>query len=160
MRLPGEIIQGILARSALAVLRVYLGIIFLLAASPKVQRDPVPEYRAFVQQVAMERGHPFYQRFAERFVLPNAPAIAVVITWGEMLVGVTLILGLLTRGSAALGILLSINYMLARGAWFWSPWSNDAALVAIALAVFIGAAGRTLGLDTYLARRWPRSPLW
>jgi len=80
--------------------------------------------------------------------LPNAPAIAVVITWGELLVGVTLILGLLTRGSAALGILLSINYMLG-GAWFWSPWSNDAALVAIALAVLIGAAGRTLGLDTY-----------
>src|SRR5215208_6178006 len=118
MRLPGEVIQGILARSALAILRVYLGIIFLLAASPKVQRDPIPEYRAFVQQVAMERGHPFYQRFAERVVLPNAPAIAVVITWGELLVGVTLILGLLTRGSAALGILLSINYMLARALGF------------------------------------------
>ncbi len=160
MRLPGEIIQGILARNALAVLRIYLGIVFLLAAAPKVQRDSIPEYRAFVQQVAMERGHPFYRGFAERVLLPNAAAVAVVITWGELLVGVTLILGLLTRGSAALGMLLSIHYMFARGAWFWSPWSNDAALVAIALAVLIGAAGRTLGLDTFLARRWPRSPLW
>jgi len=160
MRLPGEIIQGILARSALVVLRVYLGIVFLAAAAPKVQRDPIPEYRAFVQQVAMERGHPFYRSFAERFVLPNAPAFAVVITWGETLVGASLILGLLTRCSAALGILLSVNYMFARGAWFWTPWSNDAAFVAIAFALLIGAAGRTLGLDALLARRWPRSPLW
>src|SRR4051794_13601666 len=160
MRLPGEIIQGILARSALVVLRIYLGIVFLLGAVPKIQRDPVPEYRAFMQQVALERGHPFYRNFAQQVVLPNAPALAVVMTWGELLIGLTLILGLLTRASAALAILISVNYMLARGAWFWSPWSSDAAFVVIALALLTGAAGRTLGLDTFLARRWPRSPLW
>jgi thiosulfate dehydrogenase [quinone] large subunit len=160
MSLPGEIIQGILARGALVILRVYLGVVFLVAALPKIQRDVTPEFIGFLEQVAMQRGHPFYQRFVESVVLPSASAFAVLVSWGELLVGVTLILGLLTRFSAALALVLALNYMFAKGAWFWSPWSNDAALVAISLALLIGAAGRTLGLDTFLARRWPRSPFW
>lgn len=160
MSLPGEIIQGILARSALVILRVYLGVVFLLAALPKFQRDPIPEFAGFLEGVALVRGHPFYQEFVQRVILLNAPAVAVLVTWGELLVGVTLILGLLTRFSAALALLLAMNYMFAKGAWFWTPGSNDAAFVAIALALLIGAAGRTLGLDVLLARRWPRSPFW
>jgi hypothetical protein len=30
----------------------------------------------------------------------------------------------------------------------------------IALAVLLGAGGRTLGVDTLLARRWPKGFLW
>jgi hypothetical protein len=41
--------------------------------------------------------------------------------------------------------------MLAKGAWFWYPSSNDAALAAIAVSLIVGAAGRTLGLDAMLA---------
>lgn len=160
MTLPGEIIQGILARSALVILRVYLGVIFLLAALPKIQRDSTPEFIGFLEYVALIRGHPFYQGFMRSVVLPNAGTFAGLIGWGELLVGVTLILGLLTRFSAGVALLLALNYMFAKGAWFWSPSSNDAAYVAISLALLIGAAGRTLGLDALLARRWPRSPFW
>jgi uncharacterized membrane protein YphA (DoxX/SURF4 family) len=160
MSLPGEIIQGILARSALVILRIYLGVVFLLAGLPGLQRDPVPELTAFLEQVALERGHAFYQEFVRAVLLPNASALAVLITWGELLVGVMLILGLLTRFWSALALFLSLSYMFAKGAWFWTPGSNDAAYLAISLALLIGAAGRTLGLDAFLVRRWPRSPFW
>jgi thiosulfate dehydrogenase [quinone] large subunit len=158
--LPGEIIQGILARAALVVLRVYLGIVFFLASVPRFQQDPAPEFSWFLEQVAMQRGHPFYQEFVRRVVQPNAASFAAVITWGELLVGVMLVLGLLTRFSAVFALLIPLSYMFAKGAWFWTPWSSEAAYVAIALALLIGAAGRTLGLDAFLARRWPRSPFW
>lgn len=160
MSLPGEIIQGILARSALVVLRVYLGVIFFLASLPKIQRDPLPEFVGFFEQVGLQQGHPFYQGFVERVLLANAPAWAALLAWGELLAGATLIVGLLTRFSAALTLLIALNYMLAKGAWFWTPGSSDAAYVAISIALIIGAAGRTLGLDSLLARRWPRSPFW
>ena len=160
MSLPGEIIQGILARSALAILRVYLGVVFLVAAVPKIQRDFTPDLVGFLERVVLQRGHPFYQEFVQSVVLPNASAFAVLVSWGELLAGVTLILGLLTRFSAAVALVLALNYMFAKGAWFWTPSSNDAAFVAISLALLIGAAGRTLGLDALLARRWPRSPFW
>jgi uncharacterized membrane protein YphA (DoxX/SURF4 family) len=160
MSLPAEIIQGIVARSALALLRVYLGVVFLVAAIPKIQRDFTPDLVGFVEEVALRRGHPFYQEFIQSVVLPNSWSFALLVSWGELLAGVTLILGLLTRFSAVVALVLALNYMLAKGAWFWMPSSNDAAFVAISLALLLGAAGRTLGLDAFLARRWPRSPFW
>jgi thiosulfate dehydrogenase [quinone] large subunit len=160
MSLPGEIIQGILARSALVILRVYLGVVFVAAALPKIQRNATPEFIAFLEQVALQHGHPFYQEFVRAVVLPNAKAFAGLIGWGELVVGVMLIPGLLTRFWAAFALLLALNYLFAKGDWFWTPSSTDAAFIMISLALLIGAAGRTLGLDAFLARRWPRSPFW
>jgi thiosulfate dehydrogenase (quinone) large subunit len=160
MRLPGEIVQGILARVALTLLRVYLGVVFLIAAIPKLGEDFTPGLTTFVEQRAMEHSHLFYREFLQEVVLPNAQLFATLVTWGEFLVGVSLILGLMTRLSATVGLLLALNYMLAKGAWPWTPSSNDAAFAAISLALLIGAAGRTFGLDSILAKRWPRSALW
>jgi thiosulfate dehydrogenase [quinone] large subunit len=160
MSLPGVILQGILARAALVLLRVYLGVVFLLAALPKLEQDFTPGMVGFLQRVALQKGHPFYQDFVREIVLPNAPVFATLVTWGELLAGLTLILGLVTRLSAVVTLLLAMNYMFAKGSWFWTSSSNDAAFVAISLALLIGAAGRTLGLDAFLARRWPQSPFW
>jgi uncharacterized membrane protein YphA (DoxX/SURF4 family) len=132
VRLPGSILQGILARAALVLLRIYLGVIFLLAAWPELTGASAPS------------------------ALPGA----ALIPWAELLVGLTLVLGLFTRLSAAVVLLLVANRMYATGAWFRDPSSNDTAFAVIALALLIGAAGRTFGLDALLAKRWPRSPLW
>ena len=160
MRVPASIAQGILARAALVLLRIYLGMIFLVAAVPKLRDDFTPGLTQFIKNVALEKGHPFYQEFVRNLVLPNAGIVAGLVQVGELLVGVTLVLGLGTRLSAAGAMILTVNYMLAKGAWFWTPSSNDAAYTAIALALLIGAAGRTLGVDALLARRWPNSPFW
>ena len=160
MRLPGEIAQGILARAALALLRVYLGAVFLVAAIPKLEGDFASGMTGFIQGKAMDQSYPFYRDFLQDIVLPNAHLFAQLVTWGELLAGVLLIFGLMTRLSAAVALLLTLNYMLAKGAWPGMPSSNDAAFAFISLAVMIGAAGRTWGLDSLLARRWPRSPFW
>jgi uncharacterized membrane protein YphA (DoxX/SURF4 family) len=144
LRLPGSILQGILARAALVLLRIYLGVIFLVAAWPKFRGYFTPELTGFLEKVSLENGH----------------MLAAVVMWGELLVGVTMVLGLFTRFSAAVALVLTVNSMLAKGAWFWTPSSSDAAFAVISLALLIGAAGRTLGLDASLARRWPRSPFW
>jgi uncharacterized membrane protein YphA (DoxX/SURF4 family) len=160
MRLPGSILQGILARAALTLLRIYLGLIFLLSAWPKIRKDFTPDLTLFLDRVVWSSGHPFYQEFVQRVVVPNVSLFAGLIAWGELVVGTTLVLGLATRLSAALALLLAVNYMLAKGAWLWTPSSSDAAFAAIAIALLVGAAGRTFGLDSVLAKRWPRSPLW
>jgi thiosulfate dehydrogenase (quinone) large subunit len=139
---------------------VNLGGVFLIAAIPKLGKDFTPGLTAFVEQKAMEHSHLFYREFLQEVVLPNAQLFATLVTWGELLVGVLLILGLMTRLSATVALLLPLNYLLAKGAWPWTPSSNDAAFAAISLALVIGAAGRTFGLDSILAKRWPRSALW
>jgi thiosulfate dehydrogenase [quinone] large subunit len=160
LRLPGSVLQGILARAALAFLRIYLGVLFLLSSRPKLQGDFAATLTGFLHHVALAKGHEFYRDFVQQVVLPNLGLFARLVPWGELLVGVTLVLGLATRLSATAALVLLVNYMLAKGAWFWDPFSNDAALTAVAVALIIGAAGRTFGLDAMLARRWPRSPLW
>jgi thiosulfate dehydrogenase (quinone) large subunit len=139
---------------------LYLGMIFLVAAAPKLRSDFTPGMTRFLSEVALQKGHPFYQEFVRSVVLPNAGLFAGLVQTGELVVGLTLVLGLATRLSAAAAMVLTVNYMLAKGAWFWTPSSNDAAYSAIALALLIGAAGRTVGLDALLAKRWPRSPFW
>jgi thiosulfate dehydrogenase [quinone] large subunit len=141
-------------------LRIYLGVLFLLADWPKLWGDFAATLPGFLHQVALTKGHGFYRNFVQQVVLPNVGLFARLITWGEFLVGVTLVFGFATRLSAAAALVLLVNYMLAKGAWFWYPSSNDAALAAVAVALIIGAAGRTFGLDAILARRWSRSPLW
>jgi uncharacterized membrane protein YphA (DoxX/SURF4 family) len=160
LRLPASILQGILARAALAFLRVYLGLLFLSASILKLRGGFAASFADFLNHVALTRSAEFYREFLHAVVLPNAPLFARVIPWGELVVGVTLLLGLATRLSAAGALVLLVNYMLAKGAWFWYPSSSDAALAAIAVAIVLGAGGRTFGIDAVLARRWPRSPLW
>jgi uncharacterized membrane protein YphA (DoxX/SURF4 family) len=145
VRLPGSILQGILARAALVLLRIYLGVIFLLGAWPRLSEDPPSRLIGFLEKVAL---------------LPNASLVASLVTWGGLLVGLTLVLGLMTRLSATVALLLLVNSMFAKREWFWQPSNNDAALAVIAVALIIGAAGRTFGLDALLAKRWPRSPFW
>ena len=160
LRLPGSILQGILARSALVFLRIYLGVVFLLNGTARIEDGAAASLRAFLTHVVPQSGYGFYQRFTNEVVLPHLGLVAPLVSWGELLVGFALVVGLATRLSAFLGLLLLVNYILAKGAWFGQPSSNDAALAAIAFALNIGAAGRTFGLDALLARRWRKSPFW
>jgi hypothetical protein len=41
-------------------------------------------------------------------------------------------------------------------AWIWELLVP----MAVALALVIGGAGRTLGVDAFLAKRFPSNPLW
>jgi thiosulfate dehydrogenase [quinone] large subunit len=51
--------------------------------------------------------------FLQSFVLPNVALFAYVITFGEILVGVALILGILTGIAAFFGVFMNLNYLLA-----------------------------------------------
>jgi uncharacterized membrane protein YphA (DoxX/SURF4 family) len=160
MRFPGEILQGILARAALALLRLYLGVVLLVGALRWVQGGYGENLAGDLSSPAIAQTYPFYRPILVDLVLPNAQVFAAVMTWGELILGILLIIGLMTRLSAVAALVLSVHYMLASGAWPWTPGSVPAAFAAISIALLIGAAGRTFGVDSILARRWPRSPLW
>lgn len=83
----------------------------------------------------------WYASFLQSFVLPHAALFAYVITFGEVLVGIALILGLLT-GIAAF---MNLNYILA-GAVSTNPILGFLALFLI-LAWRVGGY---YGLDRYV----------
>jgi uncharacterized membrane protein YphA (DoxX/SURF4 family) len=130
MRLPGTILQGILARSALAFLRIYLGGTLAFLAWPGIQEG-------YSRDIGAE-----------------------LVAWLTLLVGITLMLGLLTRLSAAGALVIAVGSMLQEPGRAIMPSTPELGWAAIAVALMVGAAGRTFGLDSFLARRWARSPFW
>jgi len=55
----------------------------------------------------------WYAWFLQHIVLPNSVAFAYIITFGELLVGLALILGFLTGIAAFFGVIMNVNYLLA-----------------------------------------------
>jgi thiosulfate dehydrogenase [quinone] large subunit len=55
----------------------------------------------------------WYAAFLQSVVLPNAAFFAYLVTFGEVLVGVALILGFLTGIASFFGAFLNMNYLLA-----------------------------------------------
>src|ERR1700758_4397972 len=76
----------------------------------------------------------------------------------EISLGVLLVLGLFTRpaGLVACGLLASLWVSEWGTSWIWELLVPTLASLALA----IGSAGRTWGLDRFLARRWPSSLWW
>ncbi|HXP71007.1 MAG TPA: TQO small subunit DoxD [Candidatus Dormibacteraeota bacterium] len=76
----------------------------------------------------------------------------------EISLGVLLVLGLMTRpaGLVACGLLASLWVSEWGTSWIWELLVPTLA----ALGIAVGAAGRTWGVDAFLARRRPSSLWW
>src|SRR5271155_2970400 len=74
----------------------------------------------------------------------------------EIGLGVLLVIGLLTRPVAFVAFLYLASLWVSEWgtAWIWELLVP----VLASLGLAIGSAGRTWGLDAFLARRWPTSP--
>ncbi len=87
------------------------------------------------------------------FVLPNIAVFGPLVYAIEVAIGVSLILGLLTRLGSALGALMAINLWLglysAPGEW---PWTYMF-LVVLELLYLLDPPGRSLGVDALVWRR-------
>jgi uncharacterized membrane protein YphA (DoxX/SURF4 family) len=149
-------------RALLAALRIYLGAILSITDLGKLTRDnPFSlEMLGFLREVATRRASAPYLHFVQQLVIPHSTLVSYLVMTGEAVAAVLLLTGTMTRVGAGIAMFLFLNYMLAKGRMFWSPDSQDAAVFFIALVVLRGRAGRVWGIDNYLARRWPTSPLW
>lgn len=87
----------------------------------------------------------WYAYFLQHVVLPGAPVLSYMVTFGEILIGLGLIFGALTGIAAFFGVFMNLNFMLA-GAVSINP-------VIGTLALFLVLAWRVAGyygVDRYL----------
>lgn len=150
------------SRALLAILRVYLGVILFITNFGKLFRDEpfTTEMLGFLNGVTVRRASAAYLHFIQQVVIPDAKLFSYLIMTGEAVAAISLLTGTVTRLGAAIAMFLFLNYMFAKGRMFWSPDSEDAAVFFIALVIFLGRGGRAWGIDSYLAKHWPNSPLW
>jgi len=131
------------------ILRVYLGYEWVMAGWGKLGNPAWTGENAgaaitgFVNGALQKTGgaHPdvqgWYAVFLESVVLPNAAAWGYLITFGELLVGIALILGLFTGIAAFFGSTMNISYLLA-GAVSTNP-------ILFAIATWLVLAWKTAG---------------
>lgn len=90
----------------------------------------------------------WYAWFLENCVLPYADAWAQMIAWGEVLVGVALIVGLLTGIAAFFGSFMNMSFLLA------GTVSSNPILFALAtLLVLAWRVAGYIGLDRFVLPR-------
>ncbi|MGI8588142.1 MAG: DoxX family membrane protein [Chloroflexia bacterium] len=86
----------------------------------------------------------WYAAWVRAVALPNELWYSTLVTFGEGLVGLALVLGLLTRWAAFFGAAMNLNYIFAGAAN-----ANGYMLAAESAMLFAGA-----GLTTYALDRW------
>lgn len=105
------------------ILRLYLGHAWLKAGIGKVTSDAwtgeqagvaVKQYlEGALARVESGDVSVWYGWFLENIAIPNATIFSYLVAWGEVLVGVGLIIGLLTGICAFFGALMNISFLLA-----------------------------------------------
>jgi uncharacterized membrane protein YphA (DoxX/SURF4 family) len=107
----------------------------------------------WMKQMVDHASIPLQAQLVRDVVLPNITLFGPLVYAIEVLIGVSLMLGLLTRLGAALGALMALNLWLglyaAPGEW---PWTYGF-LVIIQMLFVLDPPGRSLGADIMLRRR-------
>ncbi|MCA9850841.1 MAG: DoxX family protein [Dehalococcoidia bacterium] len=87
----------------------------------------------------------WYHRLAQDFFLPNADVFAYLVAYGELLVGIALAIGLLTRFAALCGVALNLAFL-----WAGTTSTNPPMLLLGLALVFFGHRPGRLGVDGWL----------
>lgn len=137
----------------ISLLRIYIGYYLLWQGVRKFQRDfPKGDWIGRqIGDIATLDLYPWYKKLLTDYVVPHHELFGYLVMVGEIVVGACLLLGLLTRFNAFVGLFMMINYMFGPG------MARGGALLAQQQTFIIGlfiilmsGAGRTLGLDGWL----------
>jgi thiosulfate dehydrogenase [quinone] large subunit len=149
---------------ALAGLRIAVGVLFLIFGQYKVfgtQFTLGGLFQTWINGFVADGAYPFMVPVLRNFVLPHGTAIAFLVAYGELAIGLALVSGVLVRMASACGfvymlsLLFSSNYPGAHAAfWKYFGASLDHSVLALCFAAFlVGDSGRVLSLGAYLQRR-------
>ncbi|EKN69108.1 hypothetical protein BABA_11781 [Neobacillus bataviensis LMG 21833] len=133
----------------LAIIRVYIGYQFLHAGYGKITSGGFDASGFLKGAIASSTGeHPAVQgwwaTFLEQVALPNADLFSFLVQWGEVLVGIALILGLLTNFATLMGMFMNFAFL------FSGTVSTNGQMILLAFFVLVaGANAGKFGLDRY-----------
>lgn len=148
------------AQVALAILRLGLAALFIWVFFENLGKGLYsPSGYAGLINYYIEKGHaPQLLKSVMGFMANHSNVAGPVQGLTEITFGIFLLVGLLTRPVALAALLFLSTLWIAEWgtAWIWELLMP----MIVALVLIIGAAGRKWGIDSLIARRYPRSLLW
>jgi uncharacterized membrane protein YphA (DoxX/SURF4 family) len=101
---------------ALAMLRIGVGILFLIFGQYKVFGTAFTLHGGFefwINKFLEAGAYPFMSPVLRGFVLPHATIIAFLVAYGELAIGLGLTLGILVRPASFCGLLLMLTMLFS-----------------------------------------------
>jgi uncharacterized membrane protein YphA (DoxX/SURF4 family) len=148
------------ARFAVAFLRMVMGVFFISVFFENLNKGLYsPSGYAGLINYYIEKGQaPQTLKSVMSLMAAHATIAGPVQGLTEISFGILLLIGLLTRPVAVAAFLFLTTLWIAEWgtAWIWELLVP----MFVAIALVIGAAGRTWGVDAVLKRKYPSIPLW
>ena len=144
----------------MALLRIMLGLLFLTTWASNASKglytpDGLEE---FLRDTLNDDSFGFYASFINDVIIPIRDVFAPFQLVSEFLLGLALLVGFCTRWAALAGAFFIVNtYLLSVGTGEW-PWSYFSVLSVLG-AVYLSKAGRSMGIDVFLHKRFGESKL-
>lgn len=152
--------ESTVARWLLTVLRIWIGVEWIRAAAEKIGSPAWTGAKAgagvhgFLKgaEAASKGAHPavqgWYASFIGNFALPNATLFSYVVSFGELLVGIALVVGCFTTFVALMGVVMNMAYLLA------GTTSTNPNMVIWQVFLLIGGFNAAyLGVDYFITPR-------
>lgn len=145
------------------ILRVWLGFQWIIPGIEKLKDPTWVGSQSGVAVTGFLKGalakssgeHPavqwWYARFIENAALPNAGVFTYIVPVGEVLVGISLILGAFTIAGLLGGAFMNLNYLLA-GTTSTNPILYTAAIILMVA----GANAYKIGIDQLILSYWKK----
>lgn len=135
------------AAKALAALRFAVGVLFLIFGEYKVfgtQFTLGGGFQYWINRFLEGGAYPFMVPVLKDFVLPFAKPIAFLVAYGELAIGLGLVLGILVRTASTFGLIYMLTLLFSSNypgpnAAFWQYFgaSLDHSVLALCFAAFI-----------------------
>lgn len=152
-------------RNALALggLRIAVGLLFLVFAEYKVLGTEFTQggFEGWINRFLQDGAYPFMVPVLKGLVLPHGRAVAFLVAYGELAIGVALVSGVLVRIASAFGfiymmsLLFSSNYPGPQAPlWQFFGASLDHSVLALCFLTFVfGQTEQRLSVAKYLSFR-------
>ena len=120
---------------------------------------PVPS-TLYVSDTIPENPIPFVRGLLKDVIAPNIQNFLLMAPLTELLIGITLLLGFMTRLSTLGAVIMNLTILLASGHTHPGILRVNLLMMAVAATLFLSRTGRHFGIDKFLAEKYPNIPLW
>jgi uncharacterized membrane protein YphA (DoxX/SURF4 family) len=138
----------------IVVLRVFTGTFFAYNGFGKISRGNFENGLEHVVTSQLDKSFEFFRPFLETVVVPHKVLFGTMVSWGEFLIGIALIVGFATRYASIAGALMVMCFWFMKGQHVLLGSNHDSVWLVIFLVLAGFHAGRTAGLDGLWSSRF------
>ena len=148
------------AANGLALVRMTIGVMFVWVFFENLGKGAYTSagYAGVINYYIKASHSPAAWKWVMGLMASHAAMVAPVQAATEISLGILLVIGLLTRPAAFVAFLFLASLWVSEWGTSWI-WELLVPVLA-SLGLAVGRAGRTWGIDAFLARRRPASPWW